>query len=193
MTKIRISLLPAELKKQSSMIKKWTLLALILTILALILLAGNILMTLYVKVPVSELESLKNENKNLTENIGRIEYIQEMFDTIELNNKLIKDIKALDPDWSYSIKESIADITLYGISVDRVEISAVGETPGCAITASTDNLDNITKWSDQARARNNISYVDISNIRTTSSSDNKLTFHFYAMVGLESWNEGEGE
>jgi len=193
MTKIRISLLPAELKKQSSMIKKWTLLALILTILALILLAGNILMTLYVKVPVSDLESLKNQNKNLTENIGRIEYIQEMFDTIELNNKLIKEIKAIDPDWSYSIKESIADITLYGISVDRVEISAVGETPGCSITASTGNLENITKWSDQARESENISYVIISNIRTASGSDNKLIFHFYAEVGLKSWNEGEGE
>jgi len=193
MTKIRISLLPAELKKQSSIVKIWTLLALLLTVIALVLLVGNVLLTFYVKVPVDELESMKNENKNLTQSIGRIEYIQEMFDTIELNNNLIKDIKGLDADWSYSINESLADITLYGINVEKLQIGIVEEIPVCGITAWTDSLSNISNWSDQARERDSISYVIIDNISTVSDSENKLTFYFYAEVGLKSWNEGEGE
>ena len=193
MTKIRISLLPADLKKQSSIVKVWTLVALFLTVIALILLIGNILLTFYVKVPVDELESLKNENKNLTENIGRIEYIREMFDTIELNNNLIKNIKGLDTDWSYSINKSLADITIYGINVDKLQIGSVEEIPVCGISAWTDSLSNITNWSDQARETDSISYVIISNINAVSDINNKLTFSFYAEVGLKSGNEGEGE
>lgn len=193
MTKIRISLLPKELKKQSSLVKVWTLLALALTIIALVLLAGNILLAFYVKVPVDELESLKNQNKSLTQNLGRIEYIQEMFDSIEHNNDLIKDLKGLDADWSYSIVESLADITLYGIKVDNIQIGKVEGVPGCVITAWTDSLSNVSNWSDKARERDNISHVIVSDITTVSDSEDKLTFYFHADVELKSWSEGEGE
>lgn len=196
MTKIRISLLPTELKKQSSIVKVWTLLALLLAVLALILLAGNILLSFYLKVPVDELERLNDENKNLTQQIGRIEYIREMFDTIELNNNIISDLRGSDADWSYSINESFADITMYGINVEKLELGKIKGSPVCSITAWTDSLSNITRWSDQALERDSISYVVIDNIdavSTVSDLKNKLIFYFDAEVGLKSQNEGEGE
>lgn len=196
MTKIRISLLPVELKKQSSIVKVWTLLALILAVLALILLAGNILLSFYLKVPVDELEWLNDENKNLTQQIGRIEYIREMFDTIELNNNIISDLKGSEADWSYSINESLGDITMYGINVEKLQMGLVEGLPVCSITAWTDSLSNISNWSDQAGERDSISYVIVGNIdavSTVSDLKNKLIFYFDAEVGLKSRNEGEGE
>ncbi|MFO7611454.1 MAG: hypothetical protein R6W99_03060 [Clostridia bacterium] len=193
MTKIRISLLPAELKKQSSIIKRWTLMALILTIIALILLVGNILLSFYIRVPVYLLESLKTENKSLTENIGRIAYVQEMFDTIEVNTKTIESLMGIEADWAYSINEALADITIYGISVDRLEIRKSGDAPGCKISAWTSMVSNINNWINQARERENIAYVNLSNIRTVSGSGNQFTVFFDAAIGIENWTEEEEE
>ncbi len=193
MTKIRISLLPAELKKQSSIIKRWTIVALVLTIIALILLAGNILLSVYLIAPANELESLKNENQNLTENIGRISYIQEMFDTIEANNSTIENLEGTETDWAYSIDEALADITVYGISVDRLEMRKTGDAPGCKISAWSPEVANINSWLDQARERENISHVNLSNIRTVSGSGNQYTVFFDAAIGIENWTEEEEE
>ncbi len=127
------------------MMKIWTILALVLAILALIMLAGNILINFWLKIPVAELESLKNQNKSMTENIGRLYYIQEMFDAIELNNRIIKELSGNNPDWSYLLDET-RDMTVYGINMSRMEIITVGEGQGCSITGNTRNVDNLNVW-----------------------------------------------
>lgn len=193
MSKIRISLLPAELKKQSSIIKMWTVVALVLTIIALVLLAGNILLSVYLKAPEDELDSLKAENANLTENIGRISYIQEMFDTIEENNRIIEGLQGEETDWGYALNEFLADITVYGIKVDRLKMIRTGETPGCTLTATTGDVGNVQKWSEQARARDNITHVNLSNIQAISGSGDNITIKFEAAIGIGSWTEGEEE
>ena len=161
MTRIRISLLPAELKKQSSMMKVWTILALVLAIIALIMLAGNILFNFWLKTPVAELESLKNQNKSMTENIGRLSYIQEMFDEIENNNRIIQELSGNNPDWAYLLNETSDNLTVYGLDMSRMEIVAVGEGKGCSITGNTMNVDNLNVWVKHMESLDGVESVSI--------------------------------
>ena len=189
MTRIRISLLPAELKKQSSMMKVWTILALVLAIIALILLAVNILFNFWLKTPVAELESLKSQNNNMTQNIGRLSYIQEMFDEIESNNAIIENLQGNNPDWAFLIDETSADLTVYGINMSRMEIIAVGETPGCIITGETLNTDNLDAWIAQVESLNSVDSISIGKITTEPLSGGGLVFHFEAMLTISQWNK----
>lgn len=189
MKKIRISLLPAELKKQSSMMKIWTILALMLAIIALILLAGNILFNLWLKTPVAELEALKNQNKSMTENIGRLSYIQEMFDEIESNNTIIAALKGNNPDWAYLIDETSGNLTVYGINMSRMEIVAVGEMLGCQIKGVTDNVDNLSNWKAYAESLDGVEMVSLGDISTQNLSNDKLVFHFEAWITISRWNK----
>ncbi len=189
MTKIRISLLPAELKKQSSMMKMWTIIALVMAIVASVLLVGNMLFSFYLKAPAMELESLKNENKSMTDTIGRLSYIQEMFDQIENNNRIIESLMGNNPDWAYVIETAASDLTLYGINISRMEVIAVGETQGCVIAGKTYYVDNITSWIEHAKLQSNLENITLSNISTGTGAGGKLEFHFDAVVGIAKWNK----
>lgn len=189
MTKIHISLLPAEMRRQSSIMKIWTVIAMILAIIAMILLAGNILLSLYIQQPVNELESLKTEQQNITENIGRLSYIQEMFDEIEAIDTDIENLRGVDPDWSYVIDMISSNAGLYGIKVNRMEIMAGGQSTGGIMTCWTEDVENINAWSDNLEEIDGIGYVEISNIITNLMSDNKLEFQFSATIGINKWNE----
>jgi hypothetical protein len=188
MTRIRISLLPAELRRQSSMMKVWTIVALVLAIIALVMLAGNILFNFWLKTPVNELESLKNQNKNMTENIGRLSYIQEMFDEIENNNRIIEGLQGNKPDWAYLLDETSGDLTIYGINMSRMKITAVGEKTGCVITGQTGNADNLNVWIAHMVSLEGIDSVSLGEI-TTQSSSGGLIYHFDAEVIIASWNQ----
>ena len=188
MTRIRISLLPAELKKQSSMMKVWTILALVLTIVAMVLMAGNILFSFWLETPVSELESLKDQNKNMTDNIGRLIYIQEMFDEIETNNSIIKALEGNNPDWAYLLGETSADLTLYGLNMTRMELVAVGEESGCQITGETENAENLDNWRTHIESLDGIDSILLGEITTEPLSEGRLVFHFDAWITIAQWN-----
>ncbi|MBN2558742.1 MAG: hypothetical protein JXB33_08320 [Clostridia bacterium] len=188
MTRIRISLLPAELRKQSSALKRWTLVALIFTILALVLLAGNLLFRFYLLTPVMELESLKNQNKSMTENIGRLSYIQEMFDGIEENNRIIASLKGVDPDWVYVIEQSAGNLAAYGINISRMEINAVGETPGSLIQCRTGDVANIAGWLETTGDNDALMDVSLSDISAAAGTGGRLEFHFDAYITIARWN-----
>ena len=188
MTRIKISLLPAELKKQSSMMKVWTIMALMLAIIALVLLAGNILFNFWLQTPVAELESLKNQNKSMTDNIGRLFYIQEMFDEIEANNNIIKSLEGNDPDWAYLIDETSGDLTIYGIDMDRMEIVAVGEETGCFISGETMNADNLNFWRTHMETLGVVDSVSLGDITTEALTGGRLIYHFDALITIAKWN-----
>ena len=185
MTRIKISLLPAELKKQSSMMKVWTILALVLAIVALVLLAVNILFNFWLKTPVADLESLKNQNKSMTENIGRLSYIQEMFDEIENNNAIIASLEGENPNWAYLINETSGNLTVYGINMSRMEIAT---TEGCHITGDTKNVDNLDNWLAHLETLEGIESVLLNEVTTTLSGD-ELVFHFEAQIAIAKWNK----
>ena len=189
MTKIRISLLPEELRKQSSAMKRWTILAMVLAIVAFVLLAGNILFSFYLNSPVAELESLKDQNKSMTENIGRLAYIQEMFDEIENNNRTIEGLIGNDPDWSHLMDVSAGDLTLYGINISRLEITALGESPGATVKGKTYDVTNITRWVENTELQDSLGDVSLGNITTGSGSGGKLEFYFDAVIGISKWNK----
>ena len=184
MTRIKISLLPAELKKQSSMMKVWTILALVLAIVALVLLAVNILFNFWLKTPVADLEALKNKNKNMTENIGRLSYIQEMFDEIENNNAIIASLEGNNPNWAYLINETSGNLTVYGINMSRMQITTSG---GCQITGDTRNVDNLDNWLAHLEDLEGIESVILSKVTTAISGD-ELVFHFEAQIAIAKWN-----
>ena len=188
MTRIRISLLPAEMRRQSSIMKIWTIVAMVLAILAMILLAGNILLSLYIKEPMKELDRLKTEQQNITENIGRLSYIQEMFDEIESNNADIKELRGLDPDWWNVIDMTSANAGLFGIKVDRMEIVSTGETPGCKLTCWTNDLDNLKKWSSYMEGIDGIDSVQMTDINTNVISQNEIEFKFNVVIRISQWN-----
>ena len=189
MTKIHISLLPDEMRRQSSIMKIWTIVALVLAIMAMILLAGNILLSMYIKDPMAELDRLKTEQQNVTENIGRLAYIQEMFDEIEANNANIEKLKGLDPDWGYVIDMTSSNAGLYGVKVRRMDIVASGDNPGCILSCWTKDIENIRKWSDFINEQDGIGYVQMSDILTNVFPDNELEFQFNAILGIDKWNE----
>lgn len=188
MTKIKISLLPAELKKQSSMMKVWTILALILTIIALVLLAGNILLNFWLKTPVADLESLKEQNQSMTENIGRLSYIQEMFDEIENNNAIIATLQSNNPDWAYLINETSGNLTVYGINMSRMEIISAGEDQGCYIKGETENTNSLDDWLAHLGTLKSVESVSLGKITTESLSGGRLIFHFDAFITIAKWN-----
>lgn len=187
MKKIRISLLPSELKKQSSMMKVWTIMAMVLAIIALVLLAGNILFSFYLESPVAELESLKTENKNITENIGRLSYIREMFDEIENNNNTIKILKGNNPDWQYLLDETTSNAAVYGIRISRFELVASGGEPGCMISGETENIDEIKNWITSFDSKEGIMSTELGNISVSSSGGNTI-YRFDLAIGIADWN-----
>jgi hypothetical protein len=189
MTRIRISLLPAELKRQSSMMKVWTIVALVLAIIALIMLAGNILFNFWLKTPVAELEALKNQNKNMTENIGRLSYIQEMFDEIESNNRIILELQGNKPDWAYLLDETSGNLTIYGVNMSRMKIVAVGEETGCVITGQTNNADNLDVWINHMESLEGVESVSLGEITTEISPLGGLVYNFDAEVTIAKWNQ----
>lgn len=188
MTRIKISLLPAELKRQSSMMRMWTIIALVLAILAMIMLAGNILFSFWLKTPVAELESLKTENKSMTENIGRLSYIQEMFDEIENNNAIINGLKGNDPEWEYLVAAVSGDLTLYGLNMSRMEIKTGGEVPGCLITGTTDDVTNLDGWMADMQELDTVGAVSLREITTQTIGDGQLVFHYEAWITIDKWN-----
>ncbi|MBN2884294.1 MAG: hypothetical protein JXN10_12265 [Clostridia bacterium] len=187
MTRIRISLLPAEMRRQSSIMKIWTIVAMVLAILAMILLAANILMSLYLKEPVKELDRLKTEQQNLTVNIGRLSYVKEMFDEIEEIQADIAELRGVDPDWFFVIDSVASDAGLYGVKVDRLEITTAGENPGCVMTCWTADIENIDRWMEHIGENDGVEYVVMTNINTLVKPGNKLEFQFNAVLTIGTW------
>ena len=181
------------MRRQSSIMKIWTIVAMVLAIIAMILLAGNILMSLYIKQPMDELESLKTEQRSLTENIGRLSYIQEMFDELEKSNADIKDLRGLDPDWWNVINMVSADAGLFGVKVNRMEIKSTGETPGCIMACWTNNLDNLDAWASYMGDMDGIDYVQMRDINTSVISQDKIEFQFNVVIGISQWKAEQGE
>lgn len=189
MTRIRISLLPAELKKQSSMMKMWTIMALVLAVIAMIMLAGNILFSFWLNTPVADLKSLKDQNASMTENIGRLSYIQEMFDEIENNNAIIETLMGKSPDWTYVMDETTSGMTVNGIDMSRMEIIAVGETTGCLVKGKTENTKNLDRWLAHMESLDSVESVDLGNITTQPYANGRLVFHFDAWITIAEWNK----
>lgn len=193
MTHLKISLLPEELQKHSSSVRRWGTVAFVLTIIALIFLAVNILLGIYVAVPANELKSLENENQILFENISKISHTQEMFEKVEVGNKIIESLRGPKINWVYSIDQALADITVYGINVDKLEIRKTGSTSGFKISANAPNIKSVNSWINHAKANENILYLNLRNVETESSSDNQFPVFFNAEIGIKNWVEEEGE
>ena len=187
MTRIHISLLPDEMRRQSSIMKIWTVIALVLAIIAMILLAGNILLAIYIQQPIDELERLKVEQQNLTEDIGRLSYIQQLFDDVEATEADIAGLRGVDPDWFYLINKTASGAGTHGIRVDRMELTTVGESPGCILTCWTSDIDNVNDWDEYLSSINGISDVQMFNIDTLAYSDDELEFIFIVFVGISKW------
>lgn len=188
MTKIRISLLPVEMKRQSSMMRVWTVIAVVLVVIAIALLISNLLMARAIKGPVDELEHLKTEQQHTIENIGRLSYIKEMFDEIQANNVEINNLRGIDPEWVDSMILSATDVGLYGIRVKRMALSTGSEKPNCVLTCWTDDVDNIRLWIDFIEGLEGIESVRTTDITTNVLSENTLEFQFNAVLGLSQWN-----
>ena len=189
MTKIHISLLPAEMKRQSSIMKIWTIVAMVLMIIAMILLAGNILLSLYIKEPVAELERLKVEQQSITQNIGRLAYIKEMFDEIDANNADIDRLRGVNPDWAYVMEITTGNSGLYGIKVNRMDIAISGDAQGCILSCWTKDIDNISRWVESFDEIDAIGYVQVRDIITNVFPGNELEFQFNAVIGIDNWNK----
>ncbi|MDX1358893.1 MAG: hypothetical protein R3232_08685 [Clostridia bacterium] len=187
MTRIRISLLPSELKRQSSLMRLWTIVAMVLAIIAIALLIANLLLAGFINSSVSELEQLKAENDRYTENIGRLSYIKEMFDEIEANNAEITGLRGVDPDWGFVVDSVAADAGLYGIKVDRMVITTKSDEPACTLYCWTSDIDNIDVWKEHINGLGDVNVVEITDVTTNVLSENRLEFKFTTVLGISRW------
>lgn len=189
MDRIRISLLPSELKRESSIMRRWTFVALILTIVALIIFLVSFMFNVYLRGPIDELNSLKVQNNLMTENISRLSYIQEMFDTIENNNGIITTLKGKDVDWTYIFNLSSNNLTLYNITVRRISIDAKVEGVNGTIIGQCGTINEMTAWAKATENLAGIDSVQLVNLKKLQLGEDESTFSFEANLVIIKWNE----
>jgi hypothetical protein len=186
---IKISLLPYELKRQSSIMRRWTLVALILTVIAIAFFMVSYLFGVYLRGPINELQGLKEENDIMTNRISRLSYIEEMFDTIEHNNVIIKRLKGNNVDWKFTYDLTTNNITLYNITVKQISIDSKASGVNGLIVAEGATIADIIAWADATRNLKDIDSVELVNLTKNTKNKEKSSFYFEANIVISKWNE----
>lgn len=189
MDRIRISLLPSELKRESSIMRRWTLVAMVMSIVAVIVFLVSFMFNVYLQGPIDELDSLKVQNSLMTENISRLSYIQEMFDTIEHNNGIITTLKGKDVDWTFVFNLSSNNLTLYNISVKQIGIDAKVEGVNGTIIGQCGTINEMTAWAEATENLAGIDSVQLSNLKKLQLGEDESAFSFEAHLVIINWNE----
>ncbi len=189
MDRIRISLLPSELKRESSIMRRWTLVAMIMAIVAVMLFLVSFMFNIYLQGPIDELNSLKTQNSLMTENISRLSYIQEMFDTIEHNNDIIFTLKGKDVDWVYVFDLSSNNLTLYNIAVRQISIDSKVEGVNGTIIGQCGTINEMTSWAKATENLTGIDSVQLINLKKLQLGEDKSVFSFEAHLIISKWNE----
>ncbi|MBN2852255.1 MAG: hypothetical protein JXQ23_05900 [Clostridia bacterium] len=168
--------------------RRWTFFALIISVVAVVLFLVSFMFNIYLQGPIAELQSLKDQNSLMTESISRLSYIQEMFDTIEVNSGIINTLKGKNVDWTYVFDLSSNNITLHNISVKQIKIDAKAEGVNCTIVGECNSINEMTAWANSTRELDGIGSVELVDINKLQTSNEKSAFYFVAQIQITKWN-----
>ena len=185
---IKISLLPSELKKRSSVMRRWTLFSMVLSILAFALVLVSFLVSSYVRGPINELHQLEDENDILTTSISGLSYIQEMYDSIEYNNNIIISIKGEEIDWPFVYNVVSNDITLYNITVKQIQLDSTAVDINGVIVGECDTIKDAIAWAESTRQLSEIESVELTDISIINANSDNPAFYFKALFNIIKWN-----
>lgn len=189
MPNIRISLLPADLKKESEVIRRWTLFALILAIIAMVILAGSFLFNATLKGPKSELESLIDQNSLYTDSISRLSYIEELFDATAQDKAILSDLMGSDLDWEFVYRQMSNNITLYDINVVQLVVSRVAGSPNALIIGECSSLEELIAWTNSTSDLPGIDSFDLVETSLIDGNGEDSMFSFEVRMNINQWAE----